>query len=541
MDSINEDTVHCLFYSICPIEDLSEWESLREEMNKIIEILSQDYIWHRDKFKIQVVENNLLDVPIHLSSITCFGDNIEDEWFILYLCLEITKKYPNIVVQIRDNDGDFILIEAADYLPSWANPDTTLNRVFVYNNHIHIISPDLATDKRLNIANALKVIIQCPEKTQAPANIEKVILERIGNYPQKINENIHKAICNIPADLATLLQMEPSLIAAIVTTYYSHDPLDVKFCNNIDIGECIQAQVKFTKYLYSLIFHSKLIKNIHSRPTNNNKASVIGLKLSFGFHMILRSGNDIFTSKAFAMFMSSLKEKGYFKKNMEGSQEYNKLLENAKNYFTNNECSYNSSLCNKISQLMSSKDFKELKESLISNSQTNLTEDSDDWLNVHPEQLNELLNKRYNKQVNFKNNDVITAQTITNKLSNFLQNSSDFEGIETNTFEQIDSTEIIFEADKFTECIENLLNGLDIEEDTESDISFEDKESNDEEFEEEVRSNLLTESDLRDSKSILQNMMQSMKEEKASQGPSSILLNNVGINKRDLLDSDDDE
>jgi len=30
---------------------------------------------------------------------------------------------------VRDSDGEFLLIEAADYLPKWLNPDTADNRV----------------------------------------------------------------------------------------------------------------------------------------------------------------------------------------------------------------------------------------------------------------------------------------------------------------------------------------------------------------------------------------------------------------------------
>lgn len=74
---------------------------------------------------------------MHLIATTCFGDNIEDEWFIIYVILELSKKYPHLIIQITDNDGDFLLIEAADYLPSWANPENTENRVskinYMYN------------------------------------------------------------------------------------------------------------------------------------------------------------------------------------------------------------------------------------------------------------------------------------------------------------------------------------------------------------------------------------------------------------------------
>lgn len=71
----------------------------------------------------------ILESSPQLVSTTCFGDSIEDEWLIVYIILEITKVHTNLIVQVQDNDGDFLLIEAADVLPSWANPDTTVNRV----------------------------------------------------------------------------------------------------------------------------------------------------------------------------------------------------------------------------------------------------------------------------------------------------------------------------------------------------------------------------------------------------------------------------
>lgn len=71
----------------------------------------------------------IIDTPSHLESKTCFGDNIEDEWFIAYLVFKLTEVHNGLIVQIEDNDGDFLLIEAADFLPIWANPETTRNRV----------------------------------------------------------------------------------------------------------------------------------------------------------------------------------------------------------------------------------------------------------------------------------------------------------------------------------------------------------------------------------------------------------------------------
>lgn len=91
-------------------------------------------------------------LPPHLYGITHYGDNIEDEWFIVYLLQQITKEVTGSIARIVDADGEFLLIEAADYLPKWANPDTCENRVSLFSNKRIInkkMSPSFNTTCRL--------------------------------------------------------------------------------------------------------------------------------------------------------------------------------------------------------------------------------------------------------------------------------------------------------------------------------------------------------------------------------------------------------
>lgn len=39
------------------------------------------------------------DVPAHIFGMTKFGDNIEDEWFIVYVVKQITKEFPELVAR----------------------------------------------------------------------------------------------------------------------------------------------------------------------------------------------------------------------------------------------------------------------------------------------------------------------------------------------------------------------------------------------------------------------------------------------------------
>lgn len=71
------------------------------------------------------------DLPPHLYGLTFYGENIQDEWFIVEIISHLTKIYSHVIGRVFDADGEFILIEAAEVLPQWADPDTCAQRVSV--------------------------------------------------------------------------------------------------------------------------------------------------------------------------------------------------------------------------------------------------------------------------------------------------------------------------------------------------------------------------------------------------------------------------
>lgn len=75
-------------------------------------------------------------MPPHLYGLTFYGENIQDEWFIVEIINHLTKVFPHVIGRTFDADGEFILIEAAEVLPRWANPDTCAQRVRFNNVHI---------------------------------------------------------------------------------------------------------------------------------------------------------------------------------------------------------------------------------------------------------------------------------------------------------------------------------------------------------------------------------------------------------------------
>lgn len=555
VEPADEDTIQCLFFSTELGSDTTLWEELCNQLNNSIAVLAKDYIWQRDEFKVFIpISDPQRGVPIHLCSNTCFGDNIEDEWFIVHIVLELSRQYQTLIIQVTDNDGDFLLIEAADHLQTWANPESTVNRVFIHNSHIHIITPKTSTlDEKLDLEAAVKIIKASPQSTQVSREIEQAIYNRIGKYPDKLIDDTHNTAVKLPCNLAALLILKPSLIAPLVNAYCNHDLIDAKCCKNIDFTDCVTIKVKFTKFLFATLMHSKLINNGKHYTYKNDKNSMLGLKLTCGYQMIMNRGStDLFSSKDYHKFLDSLKQNGYFKNNLEGSQEYNQLLKKAKEYFSIAECPVTSHLSHSIEQLQSSSEYIRIKDTLKEKYiiEPGYTGDNEDWLNIHPEELNDLLLTRYGKTSKFKSNDVISSGAVTTELSAFLKQTSDFEGIEPDRNVDSGDENVEFESDQFVACVEKMLNLLstggdvnDESEDSDEDYDIMGDEDDINICDKELKAKLHVDNaiDIQDNNTILTNIIQSMREEKASAGPTSNLMRSIGVHKSELLDSDDDD
>lgn len=153
-----------------PINTLEEENIfLNDLLSKVLSIYTeyaQEYIWQKDAFKVtpcntstQLLKENettkglrlkkylrffklyclkcknmllLGALPIHLFGVTHYGDNIQDEWFIVFLLFKITESIKDVTVRVVDSDGEFLLIEAAEHLPKWATPETCEQRVSLY-------------------------------------------------------------------------------------------------------------------------------------------------------------------------------------------------------------------------------------------------------------------------------------------------------------------------------------------------------------------------------------------------------------------------
>uniref|UniRef100_A0A8C0MUE9 Ecdysoneless cell cycle regulator n=1 Tax=Canis lupus familiaris TaxID=9615 RepID=A0A8C0MUE9_CANLF len=442
-----EDTVEYHLFLIP--DELRDPEKHKEILQKYIErIMTQfapmlaPYIWQNQPFNLRYKPGKG-NVPAHMFGVTKFGDNIEDEWFIVYIVKQITKEFPELVARIEDNDGEFLLIEAADFLPKWLDPDNSANRVFFQRGELCLIPAPrkpgtmswLPTTPP-TVPQALNIISTHPEEILASESIRAAVNRRIRGYPEKIQASLHRAHCFLPASIVALLKQHPRLVAAGVQAFYLRDPIDLRACRVFKtfLPETrIMTSVTFTKCLYAQLVQQRFVPDRRSGykmppPSHPQyRAHELGMKLGL----------------------------------IEGSAQYQARLEMAKNYFQLSVNRPESCLAmspgEEILTLLQTMpfDIEELKKE-----EANLPpEDDDQWLALSPDQLDQLLQevagKKEAEPTSKKEEQNYDLNQVSESMKAFISKVSTHKGAELPR--EPSEAPITFDADSFLNYFDKIL------------------------------------------------------------------------------------
>ncbi|RAL61944.1 hypothetical protein DID88_002433 [Monilinia fructigena] len=309
----------CVEYSLYIIDSklksqkdlLSRLEDVRKESLNLLKDLTKDYIWQRDGFKVDMKTEK---GSMYLNGITNYGDSVEDEWLIVYILKELSSRFPTLWIKVVDSDGEFLLIEAANALPRWLNPEIADNRVWIHNNALHIIPLRAVTDssiktstdpvsRSLTLKEAHKIISSTPGILMHSPLIESEAFYRLRSYPAQIAASLHHARITIPRKLAYVLHLLPTSIAPAVEAFYLRDPIALKPLQTASSSlvfppeDLVTISTRFTKVLYAQLksqqFSAPLAwKDILIAPAcdpvlDDSTKLEIGMKVTSGFEMLV--------------------------------------------------------------------------------------------------------------------------------------------------------------------------------------------------------------------------------------------------------------
>ncbi|XP_053547870.1 protein ecdysoneless homolog isoform X2 [Bombina bombina] len=440
------------------------------------------YIWQKQPFNLRYKANKG-NVPAHIGGVTHFGDNLDDEWFIVFLVQQITKEFPDLAARVEDNDGEFLLIEAADFIPKWLKPENSSNRVFFFHGKLCIVplsqnSRECDSAASLTVSQALELLSAHPDKFLSSQSVAKAVARRINGYPDKIKDSLHRAHCFIPAAVAAVLKARPKLISAAVQAFYLRDPVDLRACrtfHHFPPEMLVLTSVTFTKCLYAQLIQQRFHPDRRSgyalpplsHPTY--KAHELGMKLAHGFEILCSrcgrspaetTGNTL-QSPLWTGFLNNLKKNDFFKGEMEGSAQYSELLKVAQIYFQQSVIKPESPVISSPGEeVLSLLKTLPLNLEAMKKEEADLPPDEDDsWLDISPDKLEQILQEAAGPKDSVPSSSDeekrYDLSEVTESMKAFISKVSSHEGAEVPRVPP--ETPITFDVDSFTSALEKIL------------------------------------------------------------------------------------
>lgn len=246
--------------------------------------LTRGYLWHREGFGLQVVPgrrggdsgarsastSSMSEPPpcAHLAGSTRFGDCVEDEWYVVWILLQLTRRFRGLTAQVEDGDGQFLLIEAAECLPDWLGPETAANRAWLRGGELVIIprpsNPTQLVDipAHLDAQSGLGLARQGKHRLSLES-AQSVVAARVRATVSAVAQNNrHHARILLPLAAARALRQDPALIAPACSAFCSRDPIDMRASRKLATlgakGPTVAIRARFTRLLYAQTTREKL-------------------------------------------------------------------------------------------------------------------------------------------------------------------------------------------------------------------------------------------------------------------------------------------
>ncbi|KAK0648779.1 SGT1 protein-domain-containing protein [Cercophora newfieldiana] len=327
----------CVEYMLFVVGDksLTKLEAVRKAAIEKAESLTKNYIWQREGFKLETKIQNGLS---YLHGITNYGDNVEDEWLIVYLLRELSRSFPQLWVRVCDSDGEFLLIEAAKALPSWLSPENDSNRVWIHDGKLHIIPLQTAAgghgSKSLSLREALTVITSGPDSLSHSTSIEAEAFYRLEKYPGQIADSIHHSLVTIPRKLAYIIHARPKAIALATEAFYLRDPISLRPLLSgsgpllFPPTDLVTVSTRFTRVLYAQLksqrfepppVWSSILQEGEAEVTPGDEEAAkklsrleLGMKVTTGFEILAKNGHESNNrvAREVALLVEDLEEDG---------------------------------------------------------------------------------------------------------------------------------------------------------------------------------------------------------------------------------------
>ncbi|KZP00895.1 hypothetical protein CALVIDRAFT_533227 [Calocera viscosa TUFC12733] len=450
--SINDDTLsyalHFPAAQSTPAELLALAALILEHVRKL---LPQDFLWHRDAFELRLAshhsngnakgkgkakEEEVKEGELWLEGTMRVGDSVDDEWAAVWLLWEVSALW-DCVISVRDSDGQFLLIEAAETLPAWVTPSNAENRVWISHSQLHLIplshtSPAASrpqplhsassdedftdADTWLSTPDALRLVRDSSISTVAPPPVQSALHARLSRYPHALLAHTHHTLTLLPLPLARALRLRPQLAQRASEAFYTRDALQLRSAHKMSRfppSPAVLTRVSMTRVAYAQLRGQRWTPPRVFGPAPQGERErrwwEVGAMLAAGSEMLYQEthrppvavdGRGAGEARLEALqrdpgwgeYLKRLGRAGWFGEEREGSRQWKEREGRAAEAYVTARASENATRPSFASLVETALAGPLLEEEALEVS-PGAKEDDEAWLNVGPEELEGLLER----------------------------------------------------------------------------------------------------------------------------------------------------
>ncbi|CUM47901.1 unnamed protein product [Debaryomyces tyrocola] len=195
--------------------NFDEIEKIHAHLKEYLDPFIDSYPWFHSPPVFQQYKHKQIS---YIYGEFIYQECLNDEWLLTNLLWEFLTFYPDLYIHLWDSsDFEFILVESSDFIPTWLEPNNSLNRAWINDKTVLIINPNQELNN-LTLEEALEEILD--------GNFQKypAIADHLKDKLSKINESflidtIYDLEISLPSKVIRIFADKPYLISQSINEF----------------------------------------------------------------------------------------------------------------------------------------------------------------------------------------------------------------------------------------------------------------------------------------------------------------------------------
>ncbi|KAG7832795.1 hypothetical protein KL943_004736 [Ogataea angusta] len=175
------------------------------------------YPWHVRPVEYELVDDRHCFMYGELE----YGENMDDLWVVASLLFRFTSRSENIYLHLYDQDREFLLIEAAQQVPGWLEPECASNRVWINMRRVVCVPKEYCEGRNLDLEEALAFLQSASYRLEVLGDVtEELVRRKIASYPQEALKHIKMESLLVSEQTARKLIGRPAYVAGAAISHF---------------------------------------------------------------------------------------------------------------------------------------------------------------------------------------------------------------------------------------------------------------------------------------------------------------------------------